>query len=258
MIDMLPTLGDGLMDVIVPAIIFAVITIASIVKGVLESKPAQKQKQQRGATQRNAQEQEASQGRLSDLAERRRRQLQELARRRREGGAPQAMGQQTPPPPPRTRPSSTMPSEREVQAEALRRRQAEAMRRRQVEAERRQREMAAAREARQREAEKSNRQSALARREAELARQRELRQRQFTDAEAQRMSVDESPVGVHQEVHRHVRDAAYAKPAAGASLEAKLKSLDRPVLQQAIILKELLDRPVALRDDDAGVGFSYI
>jgi len=63
--------------------------------------------------------------------------------------------------------------------------------------------------------------------------------------------VHPSRVGTHEQTHRHVRNAdpaTKARPNAHAAWLSKLPSMRRETLQRAILLHEVLGKPIALRD----------
>jgi type IV secretory pathway VirB10-like protein len=246
------TLADGsIFEFIIPAII-VVSAIYSVIKGVKESKD----KQSRSAKPESSQ---SSGTKLNDLAERRRQQLRELAQRRRaakEGQAPPTPTASTPPPPPVTQPGR-MAQMQQRRADALQRQQQEERRRR-IEAERRQQEREAAQAAELEQLERQRRLAAAQQQREMAARKRQSLQPQHAPPRGSRMAVHESGIGQHETVHRHVSDASTPRQyAAGQVLARKLAALDRPLVQQAIILKELLDRPVGMRHSDEIGGIGY-
>ncbi len=199
-----------------------------------------------------------------ELAARRRAQLEELARRRQARVGGQGGGQASRPSAPPLGPDTSM-GERQ-QLEAQRRAQAEraeAMRRQAQAAE--QERARAAEEARRRQTEIERRRQLAAQQRAqeEAARrqQAEQRQRRLSSIEdrpapGSRLGqgvtlVDEDDPHVDLDtgmstVHRHVPDAD--TPYAIAHVRKGKLRITRDGLRQAIILKELLDRPVSMRE----------
>jgi hypothetical protein len=255
MLHFTPTLAadDGWVRVLVPVVIFGFIIIGSIVKAVREQAESNKKRQSKTPTTTG----EGTRN-LDDLAERRRRQLQELAeRRRRQQSAPApgssapgrtasettprrpaSAGSPRPAAPPVTAQSQSRNSSRRLDEELARRR-AEAQQRQQQE-----------QEARQAAMQRRRQEQLAAARRAEETRRRESMERQVArraHADA-RMQVVSGEPGHDQTVHRHVPDVAAKAPMTHADLARVLPRMDHKMLQQAIILKEILDRPVALRD----------
>jgi len=236
MIDTLPqlTLGldvSGMIETLVTIVIFAVIVIGSIVQSLKES--SSKKKSGDESDEPTEAEKRQAQDRLRELAEKRRRQLEELARRRRE-----AQGREET----ERRPTSTPMARTEAPPQHRRetpRRQADpaddAMRRARLERARAERAAKAERE----------RQLQLQRQQAELQ-HRERRQ-----AERDRTPAHRGPVGTHEQTHRHVRDAAPAPKrrfTQHGQWLSNLPNMRRETLQRAVLLQEVLNKPLALRD----------
>lgn len=177
--------------------------------------------------------------RLNELAEQRRRQLQEIARQKQSDHE----RSERPLAPPLNTTTAQPTTSREQVTDVTRRRedaerQAEALRRQQAQ----QAEQAQAAE--RRAAEQARRQQLEAQRAA-AERQRRLQQ-QAARLERQRMAVDSSQPGhMEGEVHRHVADAEM--PLENIPVHPSLITT-REGLRQAIIMKEVLDKPLAMRD----------
>jgi len=233
---MIYTLADGWVDLLIGIVVVGAWIIGAIASAAKKSKDTEagepSQKKRTDAARR-----------LQELAERRRRQLEELARRREQGQSVEPIQEtkRTVPPP--------MPSERAAEraAEQLRQqRQAQAERalhEKQAQLERRRREQAE-------RAEMERQRRLAAQREAKSKRRRRRSTPPPIPAQtsAQRMAVHEGEAG-HEttRVHRHVPDAD-AVPVITHHPKVMLTKMDRHALRQAIILKEVLDKPLAMRE----------
>lgn len=216
------TLADSAAEWLVPLLIIVFAVVSSLVKAGKESKTQQERKRQREARQGG---QRPS---LDELAERRRRQLRELAERRRGDTAP------TESPRPSQRPQTAPPLLSHEDSQTVQQHMEERERRRRAEA----RAQAQRQQARSLE---HAQQLAEQRRLAELKRQRQI---------AERMRVVE---GAHDprssRVHRHVRNTAASRPVEShLSLRARLLANRQQSLRQAVVLREVFDHPVALRE----------
>lgn len=259
-----PTLA-GLADWL-PVIIIIVTVIASWVSTAMkEGGKKQRQRQRpRPTVDPNAlQDETPTMGRrlsVDEMAARRREQLQELARRRQ-----RAMGQGQP-----TNLTAGQVEER-TRAKATYEARAQELRRAAEAQARRQQELEQARIRREREAQaRSQRERVRGQREAQRraqlqAQQRaQAAQRQQAQAAAARRSrlgagvvqgvahpTEDHDIG-ESVVHRQVSDAEMPVEVTTVPLLFG-KPLNRLSLREAFVLKELLDKPVALRDPLSGV-----
>lgn len=217
-------IGD-LLEFALPVIVFLIVSIFSMVKAAKENKSRPTPRGQGGDP--------SAAERARQIAEERRRKLQELARQR-PGQSPGGATVASP-----LSPGGEQADARQRE-QALRRRAAEE---------------AAQREAlEQRQAEAERRRVAARRRAADSAAQLERQQRianQFEQAQQRRMRVDASQPGHRSgQVHRHVSEAPKAKArhrTSHADWVRKLAGADPRSLQRAIILSEVLGKPVGQR-----------
>lgn len=178
--------------------------------------------------------------RLQELAERRRRELAEMARQQ-GASRPASAGSPQPPMAPPTRQAQPPQRQQPQQPQRSTVHSRQATPEQQI----RQKREAAARE-------KAARDSALRKKaeEQEARRERELAARERAEREAQRREADEVP---------HLGHAAAAPGQAVASAVSRLDASPRPTpgspadWRKAIIMAELLNRPIALRDADEKV-----
>lgn len=200
----------------------------------------------RTASQRIQELAEQRRKQLEQMAAERRRQLEELARQR-TGGA------SSPGAPAESRPLPSAESDYDRQ-----------MRERQEAARRHQQELEQRRE--QERAEAQRRQQELQRRRAEAARQRPAarkvappppvparqetgyRKLEITEEITADMIVREEAPGHEESVHRHVADVATVSRPKSTTPVPRLNHPTR--LRQAVMIKEILDRPLALRDGE--------
>lgn len=159
----------------------------------------------------------------------------------------------------RSEPAQTPRAEGESQAAADRRREQAQLeqRRRQQQAQRRQREAAESRaeqQQRAQQAQQRQRQQA-AQRQKQLAQQRAAAQRRQR-AESMRVAEEHGPIDAGESVvQRHVPDAEPVPVPELIEVEpVSLSKMNRASWRRAIILKEVLDRPVALRDSASLAG----
>lgn len=225
----------GMVETLVTIVIFAVVVIGSIVQSVKESSS---KKRSSGEAEPTPAEKQAAQDRLRELAEKRRQQLQELARRRREaqGGAQTETHRE----PQET--FSPVASQRAAEQAAERRRMIEQHQREEAAEAMRQAQLEQARAERAAKAE-YERQMKLRQRQESLAR----RERQQPD----RMAVMNEGVGTHEVTHRHVSNAdgvPVRRPNRHAEWLSRLPSMKRETLQRAVLLQEVLNKPLSLRD----------
>ncbi len=257
---MLFLLNGDLLELLIPVVVFVIIMIGSIIKGMRESGQSREQ---------SGEQAEATRKRLQELAERRRRQLERAAEQRRQA---QQQGESP-------RPVSPAQRERTVVAEPD---PASAPRRRETEAsiDPRQRERQRRQAERQSEYERrmAQRREAIERRREQVrqARQRARQQAQSARRDAQPQRRIQVPSSDQQRPGRDARMTARQSPQAQSAIEShQLSPLsereigsgrarpvrqapsssvvrvdglnDRSALQRAFVLKEVLDRPIALR-----------
>ena len=258
-------LAEGKVEWIVLVVVLVIGAIGSLINKVRESRQAGQRREDRAArsqTDEGQRETQTRMDRLNDLAERRRQQLQELANRRREAAARGERVSERPRPTP-----VPPPAERRVDAEADHRRQAARraeMERREAAQHRaeaqRQAEVQRREALRRRAEQKAQHEAGRARRAARQSATRPVegrhlepsvdsrRVRRSPRRVSQRMDVVGAQPGHEGEVHRHVPDAEAVTKDQAAPWVNQLKDLDRSKLRQAFVLRELLDRPIALRN----------
>lgn len=256
------TLAADWGDLIIGAIVLIVWIVGAAAGAIKQMKDkSQPQPMQRPAEDAELEEvegdfvrRESARERLDKVAEDRRRQLETRAAERRrqlEEMARRREGPQTITPPPTAQAPPEAPtggrSRMKEFAEAMRRKAEEAMREqaaereRQIEAQRRRAHEQRRAEQRRRRAQEAAAQQAA----AESARQAAAR----SQAPSRRMEVSASDVGHEGEVHRHVADATIDAQAAAPIPILSIPALSGPVrVRDAIILREIFDKPVGLRD----------
>lgn len=235
------TLGEGDWGGLIWMLILVVFwVIGAISKSAQEKKAQKPQRPQSGGSAPPSAGDRARtvRQRLNELAEQRRRQLQEIAQQKQT----EHERRERPLAPPLNTTTATPTASREASTDVSRRRQ-EAERR----AEALQREQNERRVMEQRRAAEQARRQQMAAQHEAAERQRRLQQ-QAAQPERQRMAVDSTQPGhLEGEVHRHVADAP--PPPQKIPIHPSLITT-RQGLRQAIIMKEVLDKPLALRDTE--------
>lgn len=226
------TLAEGWVEFIIP-VVFFIFWIISAINSQANKNAPKTPPRSRGSgdagRSTSGDRAKSVRERLNELAEMRRRQLQEMARQKEQGQSPAR-----PAPRAQEKPRSVIVLEEVAPTEdELARQRQQAVQRAADELQRRNLEAIRQREEQQRQLERQRR-AAEAKRAA-----------QFDRDEASRMAVHRDAPGADEQVHRHVADAAMPERRKVHPLVAKL---DRQRAREAIILMEVLGKPLSMRN----------